>query len=353
MPPNPARCALLLVALAALLPGCIRQAPSPITAPSRLAETGLYQDFSSRRIAASVLPFTPQYPLWTDGARKRRWISLPPDTAIDASDPDHWEFPVGTRLWKEFAFGRPVETRYMHRQADGTWLYATYVWSEDGKDATLAPEAGVRNACATRDGKHHDLPAISDCRLCHEGTRTPVLGFSALQLSPDRDPLAPHAEPTHPESLDLRSLAGRGLLRNLPERWLATPPRIAARSTNERAALGYLHGNCSSCHNATGPLQRLGLRFDVPLAHEGLPPAIATALDVASQFTRPGASMRMVAGHPEQSTLAHRLAATDPLTQMPPFGRHLADQTALTLVESWISHDLLANSSDRSPTAKR
>ena len=50
--------------------------------------------------------------------RKRRWISLPPGSAIDASDPDAWAFPVGTRLWKEFSFGgQRVETRYMERQA--------------------------------------------------------------------------------------------------------------------------------------------------------------------------------------------------------------------------------------------
>ena len=39
------------------------------------------------------LAFAPQYPLWTDGAAKRRWISLPPGTAIDASDPENWVFP--------------------------------------------------------------------------------------------------------------------------------------------------------------------------------------------------------------------------------------------------------------------
>ena len=77
----------------------------------RLADTGLYQDASAERVAADVLAYTPQYPLWSDGATKRRWIRLPPGAAIDASDPDAWVFPIGTQIWKEFSFGGRVETR--------------------------------------------------------------------------------------------------------------------------------------------------------------------------------------------------------------------------------------------------
>jgi mono/diheme cytochrome c family protein len=351
---RPARRPAGLPLLAALLPfaGC-----GPATfavAPERLADTGLYADFAARTLAEGVLSFTPQYPLWTDGAAKQRWIALPPGASIDARDVDHWDFPVGTRLWKEFAFGRAVETRFMQRRGDGSWLYATYRWTEDGSDAVLAPASGVKNVCATQGGQHHDLPSESDCRACHEGTATPVLGFSALQLSPDRDPLAPNAQAPAPGDVDLHSLVARGLLRNLPSRWRTEAPRIAARTERERAALGYLHGNCSNCHNGTGPLQRLGLRFDQPL---GAPaPGIATTLGIASQFTRPGLTTRVVGGAPEQSVLAHRLGATDALTQMPPFGRHLVDREAVTLVEAWIREDLAATgteATDSSTFARR
>lgn len=332
-----------LALVAALAAGCGPAAPSIATAPQRLADTGLYADFAARTLAPGVLTFTPQYPLWTDGAAKQRWVALPPGTTIDAGDVDHWEFPVGTRFWKEFAFGRAVETRFMQRQPDGSWLYATYRWTEDGADAVLAPESGVPNACATSEGRHHDLPSIGDCRLCHEGARTPVLGFSALQLSPDRDPLAPHAPAPGPDDVDLRSLVERGLVRNLPAEWRDVPPRIAARTPHERAALGYLHGNCSSCHNGDGPLRRLGLRLDYPLAGEaahGVAPASATTVGVPSRFTAPGATTRLSAGHPEDSVLVRRLRATDALTQMPPFGRHLADREAVNLVERWVREDL-------------
>ena len=47
-------------------------------------------------------------------------------------------FPVGTRLWKEFSLGRRLETRMLERTREG-WRFATYVWTEDGTDAVLAP----------------------------------------------------------------------------------------------------------------------------------------------------------------------------------------------------------------------
>jgi hypothetical protein len=162
-----------------------------------------------------------------------------------------------------------------------------------------------------------------------------VLGFSALQLSSDRDPLAPNATAPQAGDVDLEELVRSGLVRNLPAPWREGAPRIAARTARERAALGYLHGNCASCHNGDGPLQRLGLRFDVPLAAK-VPPALTTAIGVPSGFARPGLTARIAAGAPEQSAVVHRLAATDALAQMPPFGRHLADGAALNLIEDWV-----------------
>jgi hypothetical protein len=335
---RPRRSALgaLLVALGAAACG------GPVTfenAPATLAGTGLFADAATGALAAGILPFEPQYPLWTDGARKRRWIALPPGAAIDASDVDHWRFPIGTRLWKEFTFpGGETETRFLHRRADGSWLYATYVQRPGDGAAILAPDCGVRAFAATAPGRHHDVPSQTDCRLCHEGTRTPVLGFAALQLSPDRDPLAPNAVEPPPGALDLAGLAARGLIHDLPADLLATPPRIAARSAVERAALGYLHGNCSSCHNGDGPLQRLGVRFDYPVAADpGIAPGIATTLGVPSQFRRRGLELRIAPGAPGSSVLVHRLAADDALAQMPPFGRHLVDRTAVALLTDWIA----------------
>ena len=89
-------------------------------------------------------PFSPQYPLWSDGATKRRWIHLPDGSRIDVSDPNEWQFPIGTKVWKEFSFaGRKVETRFIWRAAADAWVFASYAWNEDGTEATLAPADGI------------------------------------------------------------------------------------------------------------------------------------------------------------------------------------------------------------------
>jgi hypothetical protein len=326
--------AIALAAVATVLATACSPPPAPETAPLRLAETGLWADPSTRTVARGLLPFSPQYPLWTDGATKQRWISLPPGTSIDASRIDDWNFPIGTRLWKQFSFADGVETRFMQRRRDGSWLYASYVRTPDGEDDVLAPSTGIRGYCATLPDARHDVPSVTDCRLCHENGRTPVLGFSALQLSGDRDPLAPHAETPPQGALDLAALTARGLVRGLPTN--ATTPRIAARTPTERAALGWLHGNCSSCHHGTSPLARLGLRFDVPLGEAGAPPALATTIGRESTFVRGPARWRIAPGRPEHSVVRLRAAATDPLLQMPPFGRHLADADAVRLLDRWI-----------------
>jgi hypothetical protein len=298
-------------------------ARAPHVPPQRLADTGLYADFATRTVAAECVDFAPQYPLWTDGALKRRWIALPEGAAIDGSNVDAWDFPVGTRLWKEFAFERPIETRYMERLPDGAWLFATYLWSADGSDAVLAHERGVRGAAESSPGVPYDVPGRADCLACHGGREERVLGFGALQLA---------------ERLD--ELVERGLVANLPQEHLETPPRIDARSDAERAALGWLHGNCGGCHNAVGPLARLGLELDQPLGRPAR--ALETLVGAASHTRTALHPRRVVPGAPEASDLLAHVASADPLTRMPPLGTRAPDRAAVELLTRWIRDDLAA-----------
>jgi hypothetical protein len=326
--------ALLLLACAAFAQAGVTGQP-----PATLSATGLYVAGSTSMVRDDVLAFVPQYPLWSDGANKRRWIRLPPGSSIDASQPDAWDFPVGTRLWKEFSLGHRIETRYLERGADGRWIYASYVWNADGSDATLAPAAGLRDHAAPAAPRgRYTIPARDDCRACHEAAPAPVLGFSALQLSADRDPLAPHGDVSG-GTLDLRALVARGLLRNLPPRLLAEPPRIAAANATERAALGYLHGNCGHCHNEDGPLavleMTLAQRVGRPDSTDNVFRSLAR---VPSQFHAADAAggARVAPGHAAQSVLVQRMVSRDPLQQMPPLGTAAADAEAVALIARWI-----------------
>jgi hypothetical protein len=285
--------------------------------PEHLGDTGLYVSGSLSQLQPDVLQFSPQYPLWSDGASKHRWIKLPPGTSIDAAKPDAWDFPRGTKLWKEFSHGSRVETRYIERGMDGIWRYASYVWNANGTDAVLAPAAGIRDLPVP--GMRYSIPAQDDCRACHEGAPVPVLGFSALQLSPD-----------------LRTLTARGLLKNLPPALLADPPRIAATNATERAALGYLHGNCGHCHNDDGPLAVLEMSMAQRVSTKTSNAVVRSLAGVRSEFRMPGGAARIAPGHPESSVVALRMRSREPREQMPPLGTSDVDVEALSLIGRWI-----------------
>ncbi|MGD9904602.1 MAG: hypothetical protein AB7U83_14145 [Vicinamibacterales bacterium] len=309
--------------------------------PHRLSDTGLYADAGTLTIDARVRRFAPQYPLWSDGAAKRRWVRLPEGTAIDTRDVNHWDFPVGTRFWKEFAFGgRRVETRMLVKTTAGRWEFAAYAWGEDQRDALLVPAEGLAGVAEVAPGKWHDVPSRDECRACHDSGRTEILGFTALQLSDDRDPLAPHAEPLEPGMLTVRTLADEGRLAPARPELVTTPPRIAAPDARERAVLGYLSANCGSCHNPRSTIASLGLNLQ-HLATDCVPAAIATSVDQPGHWvvpTAPAGTSRIVrAGRPELSALLYRAASRRPSSQMPPIGTKVADREALELVRAWIA----------------
>jgi hypothetical protein len=340
--------ARLVVAIALCLSGpgaglSATNEPAPL--PRHLSETGLYVKGSTTEVRRELVSFSPQYPLWSDGATKRRWIELPPGRFIDARNPDAWEFPPGTRLWKEFSVGRPVETRFIERLADGSWRFAAYVWNEAGTDAVLAPaETGVTLPPTRTRATRYVVPSEYDCRACHEGAPVPVLGFTALQLSPDRDPHAPHAETPTPNMADLRVLAARGLVRNLPQQLIDQPPRIATSSPTERAALGYLHANCSHCHSvptetgASVPVDTiLQLKATDPSSASNV---LRSLIEAPGRYRIAGADtpMRIVSpGDAHASVLPLRMRSRDPRVQMPPLGTSIPDTEAIALIERWIN----------------
>jgi len=338
---------LLLLALCSLglwsarSPEPLGQALEPPSLPRLLSETGLYLP-GTKRVDPRNLGFVPQYPLWSDGAKKQRWLQLPERQAIDASDPDAFEFPVGTKLWKEFSFGRAVETRFMERLPDGSWRFASYVWDGEGREARLAPETGAPAVATLGAGVVHDVPSLDDCRACHEGRKSPVLGFTALQLSPARDALAPHREKVPDASMTLFELVQRGALVNLPQRLLDAPPAITGGSDSENALRGYLYANCSSCHNRQRPLAALGLDFDVSVLPGARNSLRSSALGKASQFQPPGRmhALRIDPSDPLASVVLVRMQSRNPLYQMPPLGTRLADADGVQLLTRFLTQDL-------------
>jgi mono/diheme cytochrome c family protein len=339
-----AAAASLLVTAVVVASGESRVSPESVTPPARLTDTGLYTRGSVSEIANQNRAFSPQYPLWTDGATKARWVYLPAGSRVDASDINRWVVPVGTKFWKEFRFaGRKVETRMIWRASATRWVFATYLWNEDETDAILAPAEGVRSVADVAAGKRHSIPAQTDCAACHGTARPGPLGFTALQLSPDRDPNAIHGESLQPGMITLATLFDEGLIDGISRDVLANPPRVATSNPRTRTVLGYLSANCGSCHNGRGEIAALG-----PILREDdlLRDADAVAARLVNQPTkwqiqgRTEGSVLVDPKMPEQSALLARLRSRSPSSQMPPLGTVLRDSDAVQVVSDWISRDL-------------
>ena len=107
---------------------------------------------------------------------------------------------MGTRFWKEFRFGgRKVETRFLRKDGAGE-LDVRELRVERGADRReLAPADGLPNVAEIAPGQapQHSvgggLPRVPRQRAARRSWDS-----TALQLSTDRDPLAPHAEPLAP-----------------------------------------------------------------------------------------------------------------------------------------------------------
>jgi mono/diheme cytochrome c family protein len=121
--------------------------------------------------------------------------------------------------------------------------------------------------------------------------------------------------------------------------WLKRPsPRIDASSDTERAALGYLHGNCGGCHNDRAALAVLGLDFWRKTS-ESRADALSTFVGVTSRFQVPGVpgAQRVATGSPEKSAVVFRMSSRHAYSQMPPIGTHVVDEEAVALVRRWIN----------------
>jgi hypothetical protein len=305
--------------------------------PLDLSCTGLYSDWASKTVSADVTQYDPGLHLWSDGAVKTRWISLPPGAdggrlPIDTSNMDEWTFPVGTKFWKEFALGgKRIETRLLWKIGAGNvWYRTTYHWSAD---ETSAPELtdGLLNA----DGNGYQIPNQQDCDTCHAGRKDGVLGFEAVSLA------SAGATP-----LTVASLATLGWITEAPDAALTIPGNAV-----DVAALGYLHANCGiACHNAgSGEARFTGFRMRLDVATLATVQATDTFTTGVNQATRayliPGetTTLRLAPGDAGASCAFFRMSHRDGMddvmnqTQMPPLDSHKVDDAGMATIGAWIA----------------
>lgn len=311
---------------------------SPLALPDRLSETGLFEG-DMETLAPGVRPFRPRFVLWTDGAEKRRWISIPEGEQIDTSDMDYWQLPIGTKLWKEFSRdGKRIETRLLERKFNGVWVMVAYQWRDDLSDADKVPLTGVLNA----SGTEHDIPGEEQCWSCHNQMPGRVLGFSAIQLAHDAGVGVPGTPADNEWTLS--ELETAGLLTDPPPTDLSLPGNEV-----EQAALSYLHVNCGHCHNpnssvfgrvnmqlwlTVGGLDTVENTTTYQTAVE-VPAALSSEVPLPGQFR-----ITANADNLDESIVYARFNSLGETYSMPPLGTEIIDPAGEAAIREWI--ELLA-----------
>jgi hypothetical protein len=321
------RISVCLVALA-MLGGCGDSGESAMDArPSAdanmnlLSQAGLYRNFATREIDPDLIEFVPNFTLWSDGLEKRRWLRLPPGTSIDTSDMDHWVFPVGTQLWKEFrtSNGLVLETRLIERAGPADYRFGAYIWNDAQNEAvyTTGGEANVL-------GTDHDVPSASDCVNCHRGEPGRILGFSAIQLDSDL----------------------------FPQLSFTVRPRPAGYRPIWPDPLGYLHANCGNCHTPNGSAaSATTFRLRIAVAEvDGAPDATemwTNMVGVNTDVFPPGPKDCGVGGLKWQRVAPHDLACSAVYVrmmtrgsvgvQMPPIASEHPDSVMVDAIAAWIN----------------
>jgi hypothetical protein len=298
----------------------------PAGAPTELRCAGLYSNWNTRTISSDAREFYPGLVLWSDGAVKTRWIKLPSNTTIDTTDMNGWVFPVGTKFFKQFIVnGTLIETRMLWKQSTG-WYRTVYRWSDD-LSSTTELTTGQLNVNNTG----YEVPSQTECNTCHNGQKDGILGFTGVALSA-----------ANASGITINDLITEHLITNPP-----INPIIIPGSALDVFALGYLHANCSHCHNPNGYAGFTG--FNMKLDVEGLSSVQTTntwntGVNIPTVlFVEPFILGRIVPGNANASCVFYRDSRRDGVnetpsgTQMPLIDSHKVDDVGVQMISDWIN----------------
>ncbi|HVJ22185.1 MAG TPA: hypothetical protein VM686_42560, partial [Polyangiaceae bacterium] len=293
-----------------------------LTEPMLLSEAGLYSDIATGTLAPDVIEFTPQFALWSDGAAKKRWIKLPAGAQINTADMNFWDYPAGTKFFKEFERdGVRVETRLIMKKSPGVWFMMPYKWRDDMMDADALP-AGEANARGTT----HDIPSQEDCGTCHNAMRDRVLGFTAVELAHNNG------------GFNLAQATAMGMLTAPP---VAEP--VVPGDEVAKAAIGYLHVNCGMCHNYKSKIYSNGTQVDMWLQTDKLTTLeeTPTYLTLVNQDTTTELTLlpkRIAPGDTANSAVFELMNRRGDDASMPPLGTEITDTAGgIAAIEAWIN----------------
>ena len=323
-----------------------------VNPPQWLSQTGAFSNLNTLEVSQGFIPYSVNTPLWSDGAEKYRWVAIPndgshnsPEEEVNFSELGEWDFPNGTVFIKHFELQtdetnpnsmKRLETRFLVRADDGSFYVMTYKWLPDGSDAELLPGSFEEDITITTAGGGSRIqkwyyPSRSDCFICHTDAAKRVLGLKTRQLNGDHTYPQTGNTANQLESWNHIGIFNPTLVESNIPGYLTSKALTDTSATIEFRARSYLDANCAGCHRpGAGGRAEFDLRLTTPLGSQGIiNEPVYEDLGIA------GAAV-IVPGDTSKSIMYQRMRTTDPCCTMPPIGRSLTDELALSIVGEWI-----------------
>lgn len=288
-----------------------------------------------------VILYEPASQLFTDYAKKKRFIWVPPGSKMNyVADGELFDMPVGTVLIKSFYYdemlpsGAPkiLETRIMIKKASG-WIFGEYVWNESQTEATLNMNGANIPIQWMQEGQQmattYRIPSETECLICHKDNQAAIpIGLKPQNLNNELD-YGSEA------SNQLVKLIQVGYLHdNLPGNILSTVNYLDATKSLDERFRSYLDINCAHCH-------RLGSHCDYrPLRLAFSETANTQNIGVCvepEEFIDPTLLYIVSPSNIVRSMMYFRVNSTDENIRMPLLGRSIIHTEGVELIEQWIN----------------
>lgn len=301
--------------------------------PALLSQLGVFSDLAKLTPAPGVLPYDMSTPLWSDNAKKARWMIVPTDAKqqITVAADGSWTFPTGTVFVKHFELEQAggashrLETRFLVHAKDDRYYGVTYRWRADNSDADLQSPASFQEKVGDQSWHY---PSRGECGRCHNSAAGYVLGPKTAQFN---RPLY-YAQSGLTANM-ASTLQGLGLFKSplMPASLPQMPTLHEGTAFSAERARAYLDANCASCHRPDGPARgNWDGRFSTSLDMQnlvGADPVEAQGI-MGAKVLKPQ--------DPASSILFKRMSALDGQA-MPPLAKGMLDDDALSVFTTWVA----------------
>lgn len=305
-----------------------------------LSEYNFFEgEMKNQEPVEGVIPYEPISTLFTDYAKKKRFVWMPSDVqASYVADDKFIDFPVGTFLIKSFYYNNVqpdntthiIETRIMLKKADD-WYFADYIWNDDQTEATFSLEGSFTTIDFLENGitksTDYRIPSLVECATCHKNQDNSVpIGLKPQNLNNSYA----YADGTQNQ---LQKLIAEGYLEdNLP-----TTINTVVNWKDETQPIGmrvrsYIDVNCAHCHTEYAYCDYRPMRF--AFADTVDETNLGVCVDPDTEV--PGMTNIIEPSLKERSVVYFRINTAAEELRMPLLGRTLIHEEAVALIGEWI-----------------